>query len=72
MPSYASGYYFTDEAKPTRSEAEIMSTFQKDTLFPMQVNDMAEPLMEKEQSQGIHFGMLWKENMLSQIFLCWH
>lgn len=32
---------------------EIMSTFQKDTLFPVQVKDMAEQLMEKEQSQGI-------------------
>lgn len=54
VPSYASGYYFTDDAaKPTRSEMEIMSTFQKDTLFPMQVKDMAEQLMEKEKSQGI-------------------
>ncbi|KAM5180677.1 uncharacterized protein ACMZJ9_001197 [Mantella aurantiaca] len=51
VPSYESGYYFTDEAKPTRSEIEIMSTFQKDTLFPMQVKNMAQQLMEKEQSQ---------------------
>ncbi|XP_072263452.1 uncharacterized protein [Pyxicephalus adspersus] len=49
VPSYASGYYFSDEAKPTRSETEIMSTFEKDTLFPKQVKDMAKELMEKEQ-----------------------
>ncbi|XP_068124854.1 uncharacterized protein [Hyperolius riggenbachi] len=51
MPSYASGYYFTDNAKPTRSEMEIMSTFLRDTLYPKQVKDMAEHLIEKELSQ---------------------
>ncbi|XP_063810104.1 uncharacterized protein LOC135031779 isoform X2 [Pseudophryne corroboree] len=51
VPSYSSGYYFTDEAKPTRSEFEIMSTFQQDVLFPKSVKDMAEQLMEKDQNQ---------------------
>ncbi|KAM4701987.1 uncharacterized protein O3C94_002907 [Discoglossus pictus] len=51
MPRYSSGFYFTDEAKPTRSEMGIMSTFQKDVSFPSLVKDMAGGLMEKEQSQ---------------------
>ncbi|XP_044141558.1 uncharacterized protein LOC122931550 [Bufo gargarizans] len=51
MASYISGYYFTDDAKPTRSELQIISTFQEDVLFPKSVKDMAEHLMEKEQSQ---------------------
>ncbi|KAM3934150.1 uncharacterized protein RB166_001744 [Leptodactylus fuscus] len=51
MASYTSGYYFTDDAKPTRSELQIISTFQEDVSFPKSVKDMAEHLMEKEQSQ---------------------
>ncbi|XP_075189860.1 uncharacterized protein LOC142289817 [Anomaloglossus baeobatrachus] len=54
MASYTSGYYFTDYAKPTRSELKIISTFQKDVLFPKSVKDMAEHIMKKEQSQGIY------------------
>ncbi|XP_056412661.1 uncharacterized protein LOC130355880 isoform X2 [Hyla sarda] len=51
MASYTSGYYFTDDAKPTRSELQIISTFQEDTVFPKSVKDMAKHFMEKEQSQ---------------------
>ncbi|XP_075709141.1 uncharacterized protein LOC142742856 isoform X3 [Rhinoderma darwinii] len=51
MASYTSGYYFTDDAKPTRSDLQIISTFQEDALFPKSVKDMAEHLMEKEQNQ---------------------
>ncbi|XP_075053847.1 uncharacterized protein LOC142139886 [Mixophyes fleayi] len=51
MPSYTSGYHFTDEAKPTRSEFKIISTFQQDVLFPKRVKDMAEYVMEKDQRQ---------------------
>ncbi|KAM8977375.1 uncharacterized protein RCH25_043834 [Pelodytes ibericus] len=51
LPRYSLGYYFTNEAKPTRFEQEIMSTFQKDVNFPKLVKDMAGHLMEKEQSQ---------------------
>ncbi|XP_073521602.1 uncharacterized protein [Phyllobates terribilis] len=51
MASYASGYYFTDDAKPTRSELKIISTFQEDVLFPKSVKDMAEDIMKKEQGQ---------------------
>ncbi|XP_053311919.1 uncharacterized protein LOC128473690 [Spea bombifrons] len=52
VPKYSLGYYFTDEAKPTRFEWEIMSTFQKDANFPKLVKDMAGCIMEKEQSQA--------------------
>ncbi|KAG9492735.1 hypothetical protein GDO78_000957 [Eleutherodactylus coqui] len=51
MASYISGYYFTDDAKPTRSELQIICTFQEDVLFPKSGKDMAEHLMEKEQSR---------------------
>ncbi|XP_063312332.1 uncharacterized protein LOC134611909 [Pelobates fuscus] len=51
LPRYSSGYYFTDEAKPTRFEQEIMNTFQKNVNFPKLVKDMAGHSMEKEQSQ---------------------
>ncbi|XP_053560815.1 uncharacterized protein LOC128651855 [Bombina bombina] len=52
MPRYSVGFYFTHEAKPTRSELQIMSTFQKDVNFPILVKDMAECLREKGESQA--------------------
>ncbi|XP_069827888.1 uncharacterized protein [Dendropsophus ebraccatus] len=51
VASYTSGYYFSDDAEPTRSEIQIISTFQEDGLFPKSVRDMAERIMEKERSQ---------------------
>ncbi|KAG8587862.1 hypothetical protein GDO81_005802 [Engystomops pustulosus] len=66
MANYISGYYFTDDAKPTRSELRIISTFQKDVLFPKSVKDMAEHLMKKEQSQAMPENQLkdWYEARL--------
>ncbi|MGH0159947.1 UNVERIFIED_CONTAM: hypothetical protein FKN15_046226 [Acipenser sinensis] len=49
-PSYLSGFYFTDEAKPNKSELEIISTFQRDKNFPTTEEDMVQLLIRKEQA----------------------
>ncbi|XP_041096804.1 uncharacterized protein LOC121308457 [Polyodon spathula] len=49
-PSYLSGFYFTDEAKPSKSELEIISTFQRDRNFPTTEEDMVQLLTGKEQA----------------------
>ncbi|XP_025065844.1 uncharacterized protein LOC102382846 [Alligator sinensis] len=50
-PSYLTGYYFSDDAKPNNSELEIISSFQKDNSFPKLVQDMTTYLTDKEQSR---------------------
>ncbi|KAJ8257039.1 hypothetical protein COCON_G00191910 [Conger conger] len=50
-PHYLSGFYFSDDAKPNRSELEIISTFQRDRGFPETVRNMVEHLAEKEKAQ---------------------
>ncbi|XP_030077987.1 uncharacterized protein LOC115482380 [Microcaecilia unicolor] len=50
-PSYLTGYYFSSDAKPTKSELQIMSTFERDSSFPKHVQDMSKQLMDKEQSR---------------------
>nr|XP_014342841.1 PREDICTED: uncharacterized protein LOC102353929 isoform X1 [Latimeria chalumnae] len=51
-PDYFTGYYFSEYAKPSNSELEIISTFQKDHEFPNSVGDMATKLMDKEQKRS--------------------
>ncbi|XP_078535949.1 uncharacterized protein LOC144822378 isoform X2 [Lissotriton helveticus] len=48
-PSYGTGFYFSDEAKLTRSELQIISTFKKEENFPRLGVDMAKSLMDHEQ-----------------------
>ncbi|CAM5104546.1 unnamed protein product, partial [Natator depressus] len=50
-PSYLMGYYFSNDAKPSNSELEVISSFQKDNSFPKLVQDMAIHLIDKEQSK---------------------
>ncbi|XP_029470461.1 uncharacterized protein LOC115098197 isoform X3 [Rhinatrema bivittatum] len=50
-PSYLTGFYFSSDAKPTKSELQMMSTFERDNSFPKLVQEMAERLMDKEQSR---------------------
>ncbi|XP_069077692.1 uncharacterized protein [Pleurodeles waltl] len=50
-PSYGTGFYFSEEAKPTRSELQIISTFNKDESFPRLGVDMAKSLMDEEESK---------------------
>ncbi|XP_067866099.1 uncharacterized protein [Heterodontus francisci] len=50
-PDYLSGFYFTEDAKPNKSELEIISSFQQDKEFPISVADAAAQLMTKEQTQ---------------------
>ncbi|XP_063002859.1 uncharacterized protein LOC134412779 [Elgaria multicarinata webbii] len=50
-PSYLTGYYFTDGAKPNNSELGIIASFQKDNSFPERVLDMAVQLSHEAQSR---------------------
>ncbi|XP_039363697.1 uncharacterized protein LOC120387279 isoform X3 [Mauremys reevesii] len=50
-PSYLMGYYFSNDAKPSNSELEIISSFQKDNSFPKLVQEMGMRLIDKEQSK---------------------
>nr|XP_033778363.1 uncharacterized protein LOC117349254 [Geotrypetes seraphini] len=53
-PRYLTGYYFSSDAKPTKSELQIMNTFEKDSRFPKHVQDISKQLMDKEQSRVPH------------------
>ncbi|XP_067422127.1 uncharacterized protein [Emydura macquarii macquarii] len=48
-PNYLMGYYFSNDAKPSNSELNIISSFQKDNSFPKLVQDMAIHLIDKEK-----------------------
>ncbi|XP_059829625.1 uncharacterized protein LOC132396137 isoform X4 [Hypanus sabinus] len=50
-PGYLSGFYFTEDAKPNKSELEVISSFQQDKEFTVSVGDVAASLMRKEQSE---------------------
>ncbi|XP_059511394.1 uncharacterized protein LOC125464605 isoform X3 [Stegostoma tigrinum] len=48
-PDYLSGFYFTEDAKPSKSDLEIISSFQQNKEFPNSVADATTQLMTKEQ-----------------------
>ncbi|XP_069767822.1 uncharacterized protein [Narcine bancroftii] len=50
-PDYLSGFYFTEDAKPNKSEVEIISSFQRDKEFTISVGDAAAKLMSKERTE---------------------
>ncbi|XP_072099740.1 uncharacterized protein [Mobula birostris] len=50
-PGYLSGFYFTEDAEPNKSELEIISSFQQDKEFTVSVGDTAASLMSKEQTE---------------------
>ncbi|XP_073171299.1 uncharacterized protein [Lepidochelys kempii] len=50
-PSYLMGYHFSNDSKPSNSELEVISSFQKDNSFPKFGQDMAIHLIDKEQSK---------------------
>ncbi|XP_043574048.1 uncharacterized protein LOC122563897 isoform X1 [Chiloscyllium plagiosum] len=48
-PDYLSGFYFTEDAKPSKSDLEIILSFQQDKEFPNSVGNATAQLMTKEQ-----------------------
>uniref|UniRef100_UPI00398E776E uncharacterized protein isoform X2 n=1 Tax=Pristiophorus japonicus TaxID=55135 RepID=UPI00398E776E len=64
-PDYPSGFYFTEDAKPNKSELEMISSFQQDKEFPVSVGNAAAQLMSKEQTQDPpEQWMAWYEERL--------
>ncbi|KAJ8403826.1 hypothetical protein AAFF_G00346940 [Aldrovandia affinis] len=64
-PDYPGGFYFTDDAKPNRSELGIISTFQRDEAFPETVREMVKRLAEKEEAHvPPEQEMAWLEDRL--------
>ncbi|XP_067823996.1 uncharacterized protein [Heptranchias perlo] len=64
-PDYLSGFYFTEDAKPNKSELEVISSFQKDKEFPISVGNAAAQLMSKERTQvPPEHWMAWYEERL--------
>ncbi|KAI1893536.1 hypothetical protein AGOR_G00124740 [Albula goreensis] len=64
-PDYLSGFYFTDDAKPNRSELGIISTFEKDRGFPRTVQEMVQKLAEREDSHVLpEQASAWLEDRL--------
>uniref|UniRef100_W5M7Y6 Uncharacterized protein n=1 Tax=Lepisosteus oculatus TaxID=7918 RepID=W5M7Y6_LEPOC len=51
-PSYLSGFYLTDRAKPNKSELGIIATFQRNRDFPKTVKEMMQQLENKEHANG--------------------
>ncbi|XP_069040492.1 uncharacterized protein [Lepisosteus oculatus] len=60
-PSYLSGFYLTDRAKPNKSELGIIATFQRNRDFPKTVKEMMQQLENKEHA-----------NVPPELWLAWY